>query len=62
MRYCGAGRTTYTVFLVDRRQYVRGLRERSEGDLAAELVELARRTNETVNETRRRRKFGDHLS
>jgi hypothetical protein len=48
-----SGRRTYTVFLVDRRQYIRNLRARSEGDLAAELLELARRTNETVNETRR---------
>jgi hypothetical protein len=38
-----SGTETYTVFLVDRRQYVRNLRERSEGDLAPELLELARK-------------------
>jgi hypothetical protein len=39
---------------------VRNLRERSEGDLATELLELARRTNDTVNEARRRIKYRDY--
>jgi hypothetical protein len=51
-----SGDAIYTVFLVDRRQYMRNLRERSEGDLGAELLELARQTKETVNEARRRRR------
>ena len=55
-----SGKDTYTVFLLERRQHVRNLRERSEGDLAAELLELARRTNETVNEARRRIKYRDY--
>ena len=55
-----SGRDTYTVFLLDRRQHVRNLRERSEGDLATELLELARRTNDTVNEARRRIKYRDY--
>jgi hypothetical protein len=55
-----SGKDTYTVFLVDRREYARNLRDR-EGDLAAELVELARRANESVNETRRRRQNRDYL-
>ena len=49
-----SGKHTYTVFLVDRRQYLQNLRERSSGDLAAELLELARRTNEAVEQARRR--------
>ena len=49
-----SGKHTYTVFLVDRRQYLENLRERPDGDLAAELVELARRTRETIEEARRR--------
>jgi hypothetical protein len=56
-----SGISTYTVFLVDRRRYVRNLRERSDGDLAAELLELARRTNDTVSEARRRRKYRGYL-
>jgi hypothetical protein len=56
-----SGTDIYTVFLVDRRQYVRNFRQRSEGDLAAELLELARRTTETVTETRRRRKYRDYI-
>jgi hypothetical protein len=56
-----SGRNTYTVTLVDRRQYARNLRALSEGDLAAELLELARRTKDTVNETRRRRKYRGYL-
>jgi hypothetical protein len=51
-----SGKDTYTVFLLDQRQYVRHLRERSEGDLAAELLEIARRTKWAVNEERRRRR------
>ena len=51
-----SGAETYTVFLVDRRRYVRKLRERSEGDLAPELLELARQTKETVEGVRRRRR------
>jgi hypothetical protein len=56
-----SGRNTYTVTLVDRREYLRNLRARSEGDLTAELLELARRTSETVNETRRRRRYRGYL-
>jgi hypothetical protein len=56
-----SGISTYTVFLVDSRRYVRNLRERSDGDLSAELLELARRTNETVSEARRRRKYRGYL-
>jgi len=55
-----SGKNTYTVFLVDRREYARTRKERSEGDLAAELFELARRTNETVTDRRRRRKYRDY--
>ena len=51
-----SGAETYTVFLVERRRYVRKLRERSEGDLAPELLELARQTKETVEGVRRRRR------
>lgn len=51
-----SGAETYTVSLVHRRQYVRNLRERSESDLAAELLELARHTRETFDEARRRRR------
>src|SRR4249919_2482347 len=49
-----SGINTYTVFLVDRREYVRNLRQRSESDLATELLELARRTRETVDDGRER--------
>jgi len=51
-----SGRDLYTVFLVDRKEYARKRRERSEGDLATELLEVARRTNESVQEVRRRKK------
>ena len=52
-----SGDGIYTVFLLDRHQYVRNLRERSEGDVATELLELARHTKETVDKARRRRKY-----
>jgi len=55
-----SGKDSYTVFLLDRRAHMRNLRERSEGDLATELLELARRTNDTVNEARRRIKYRDY--
>src|SRR4029079_346305 len=42
-----SGRDLYTVFLVDRKEYIRKRRGRSEGDLATELLEVARRTNES---------------
>jgi len=51
-----SGTETYTVFLIERRRYVRKLRERSVGDLAPELLELARQTKETVDGVRRRRR------
>lgn len=56
-----SGINTYTVFLVDRRQYVRSMRQRSETDLAAELLELARRTRDTVDERRERWGRRDYL-
>ena len=56
-----SGKNTYTVTLIDRRRYVRNLRERSEGDLATELLELARRASQTVIEARRRRKSRGYL-
>jgi hypothetical protein len=48
-----SGRDLYTVFLVDRKEYAR---ERSEGDLATELLEVARRANESVRDVRRGKK------
>ena len=51
-----SGRDLYTVFLVDRKEYARKRREHSEGDLATELLEVARRTNESIQEVRRRKK------
>lgn len=53
-----SGVDTYTVFCVGRDEYVDHLRHRSLGerDLAAELLELARRSSEAVTERRRRRK------
>jgi hypothetical protein len=56
-----SGLDTYTVFLVDRREYVRNLKERSEDDLAAELLELARRTGQMVADARRRRRYRDYM-
>jgi len=44
------------VFLVDRREYISKRRDRSEADLATELLEVVRRTNESVHEVRRRKK------
>lgn len=57
-----SGRNTYTVFCVGRSEYLDNLRHRSEGtrDLAAELLELARHTSETVGEQRRRWKYRHH--
>lgn len=51
-----SGRATYTVFCVARTEYLDRLRHGSESkpDLATELLELARRTSETVSERRRR--------
>ena len=51
-----SGRATYTVFCVDRREYLDSLRHgsRDAPELAAELLELARRTASTVTEQRRR--------
>jgi len=51
-----SGRDLYTVFLVDRTEYIRKRRDRSEADLATELLEVVRRTNESVHEVRRRKK------
>jgi len=56
-----SGSGVYTVFLVDRHEYVRNLRERSESDLSAELLELARRASAAVTEARRRRRYRDYL-
>jgi hypothetical protein len=56
-----SGINTYTVFLVDRREYVRNLRQRSERDLATELHELARRTRETVDDGRERWRYRNYL-
>jgi hypothetical protein len=54
-----SGRDTYTVFCVGRREHLDRLRHRSSGkpDLAAELLELARHTTETVTKQRRRWKY-----
>ena len=50
-----SGRNTYTVYCVDRRQYLRHLRGSSlHPDLGEELLELARHTASTVTEQRRR--------
>jgi hypothetical protein len=56
-----SGINTYTVSLVDRREYVRDPRQRPESDLATELHELARRTRETVDEGRERWKYRNYL-
>ena len=57
-----SGRETYTVFCVDPREYSGALRRRSDGasDLAAELMEAARRPSETVTERSHRRRFRDY--
>ena len=57
-----SGRETYTVFCVDPRDYSDALRRRSDGasDLAAELMEAARRTSEAVTERSHRRRFRDY--
>jgi hypothetical protein len=54
-----SGRETYTVHCVARRAYAKGLRERAadERDLAAELLEVARHTSESVTERRHRRRY-----
>jgi hypothetical protein len=51
-----SGRDTYTVFCVDRRQYLDNLRHGSadKSDLAAELLEVARHTASAVTEQGRR--------
>jgi hypothetical protein len=53
------GGITYVVFCVGQREYLDKLRNRPgfQPDLAAELLELARRTRETVSERRHRRKY-----
>jgi hypothetical protein len=52
-----SGINTYTVFLASRRDYARTRRESAgDVDMAAELLELARRAGATVEETRRRRR------
>ena len=58
-----SGRDMYTVFCVRRDEYVDRLRHGSDHapDLQTELLELARRTGETVAELRRRRKHRDYL-
>lgn len=48
-----SGRETYTVYCVSRRD--------REGDLAAELLEAARRAREAVSERRRKRKYRSYL-
>jgi hypothetical protein len=49
-----SGRSTYTIFLTDRSEYLDRLRHGAERpDLADELLELARHTGATVNEQRR---------
>ena len=54
-----SGRDTYTIVCVDRREQLDALRHRSDQqtDVAAELLEAARRTSEFVTERNRRRKF-----
>ena len=49
-----SGRETYTVFCVDPREYS------ASGDLAAELLEAARRSSETVTERSHRRRLRDY--
>jgi hypothetical protein len=56
-----SGRDTYTVFLVDRSEYLDHLRHGSgKPDLAAELLELARHTSTTISERRRGWKHRNH--
>ena len=57
-----SGRETYTVFCVDPREYSGGRRRDPDGasDLAAELLEAARHTSETVTERSHRRRFRDY--
>ena len=57
-----SGRETYTVFCVDPREYSGARRRRPDGasDLAAELLEAARRTSETVTERSHRRRLRDY--
>jgi hypothetical protein len=54
-----SGRATYTVFCVGRDEYVERLRHGSgrKPDMAAELMEAARRAGQTVSEGRRRWKY-----
>lgn len=58
-----SGRDTYTIVCVGRREYLDALRHRSDRppDLAAELLEAARRTSEFVAERNRRRRFRNYL-
>ena len=58
-----SGRDTYTVYCVDRREYLDGLRHRSDGptDLPAELLDAARRTSDFVAERNRRRRLRNYL-
>ena len=58
-----SGRETYTVFCVDPREYSGARRRRPGGasDMAAELLEAARRTSETVTERSHRRRFRDYM-
>jgi hypothetical protein len=51
-----SGLDTYTIFIVGRSEYLDHLRNRPgfQPNLGAELLELARRTRETVTEQRRR--------
>ena len=55
-----SGRNTYTVFCVARGDYLGKLRD-LDLDLPTELLELARRTGETVSEARRRRRYSRYL-
>lgn len=57
-----SGRDVYTVFCVSRAEYMNKRRHASGAtDLATELLDLARRTGETVSEGRRRWKNRDYL-
>jgi hypothetical protein len=57
-----SGRETYTVVCVDPREYSEARRRRPDGasDVAADLLEAARRTSETVTERSHRRRFRDY--
>jgi hypothetical protein len=58
-----SGSRTYTVFCVGREEYIDKLRHGSgdKPDVATELLEVARRTRETVSEGRHRWKYRKYL-